>query len=615
MRLANGQFFEQIGKDAFRTRHRLRTSMSGNHIYTDDSSDVDELVASMVSDLIYWRSLGNMNGSGRKCRLIYKVLQCNRASDPNAYEPRVLSIGPYHHGAPSLLPMEKEKWLCLDYVLKLNFNRSLHDYLAVVTTLEREARICYSEDSIPNSRTFVEMLLLDSCFILVCLNGIAGIKMQAGGHEEFSQDENVLTEIVVGRNEQRKEGKETIPESRYNLSCRSNEDFVVQMEENQVDTNQQSYQGSQMEPYNGQTIENTDQGEQWYNSSAVYDLLLLENQVPFFIVTKIFELLIDDGSTTNRLLTNNIAKFIEGVLLHLPLAIQDSNRPKDFDHLLHLCYMYFKPSCSTQHNHQMGKKAGPFRNLLCWGFSYLGCNTGLEENEETPLTNEQFEVADSVKQLKRWRRAEEYHEAGVEFTDRVFDDHNPHSLLDIELRNGTLHIPCLAIDDKSGTLFRNLLAFEQSCPALGNDIASYVYFMSQLISVPDDVALLARKGVIVHQLDSDEEVSSLFAKLFEYVVFDFSGDNYLKSLCHTMDAHYQNRLNRWMAWLWHNHFGNPWLGFTALASVVMIFCSIGQTILAFLSYMNIELPIKLNGDYIKLQLEILVSAISLYIDD
>jgi hypothetical protein len=104
--------------------------------------------------------------------------------------------------------------------------------------------------------------------------------------------------------------------------------------------------------------------------------------------------------------------------------------------------------------------------------------------------------------------------------------------------------------------------------------------------VPDDVALLSRKGVIVHQLESDEDVSSLFAELFENIDFNFSGEHYLKSLCHTMEAHYQSRVNRWMAWLWHKHFGNPWLGFTALASVVMVFCSIGQTILAFLSYMS-----------------------------
>jgi hypothetical protein len=232
----------------------------------------------------------------------------------------------------------------------------------------------------------------------------------------------------------------------------------------------------------------------------------------------------------------------------------------------------------------MKKRTGYFRTVLFWAFKY-SVGTFYSQEEVNPRTDAFSEDKHSVKEFQRWRRAEQYHDAGVEFKDREFVEDSPHSLLDIEFRDGVLHIPCLPIDDKSATLFRNLLAFEQSCPALGNDIAAYIYFLSQLVSVPDDVALLSRKGVVVHQLESDEEVSTIFAKLFEYVLFD-SSDHYLRSLCETMEAHYQNRLNRWMAWLWHKHFGNPWLGFAALASVFMVFCSIGQTVLAFLSYLS-----------------------------
>lgn len=551
-----------------------------------DSGAVNELVASMTSELIYWRSHGNIGDDGTKCSMIYRVLERIRAADPNAYEPRVLSIGPYYHGAPSLLSMEKEKWLCLDYVLKQNYSRTLHDYLAAITAMDREARACYAEDNISmSSRMFVEMLLLDSCFILVCLNGLEGIRVAADAHKGYPQEQDVQSDISVVENESSKKGKETKLESIPTLSCRTNNDLVVHIEQNEDDVHPKSKQLN-IEPCLGQNQENLDQGEQWYNSSAVYDLLLLENQIPFFVVTKIYELLVADDCITHISLTNNLAKFIEGVLLHLPSVIQDDNRPKDFEHLLHLCYMYFKPSHSTHHNGKMKREAGYILNLLCWGIKYLGINIYSRGKKEDPLANAYSQGTYSLKLMKRWRRAEEYHEAGVEFTERVFDQYNPHSLLDIEFKNGILYIPCLPIDDKSGTLFRNLLAFEQTCPTVGNDVASYVYFMSQLISVPDDVALLSRKGVIVRQLESDEEVSALFAKLFEYVAFDFSGEHYLKSLCQSLEVHYQNRVNRWMAWLWHKHFGNPWLGFTALASVLMVFCSIGQTILAYMSYVG-----------------------------
>lgn len=563
--------------------------MSGR-LRTSDSDDVNELVSSMARDLIYWVSL--VNGDRTKCSLIYKVLQCIRASDPNAYEPVILSIGPYHNRTPALLPMEREKWLCLDYVLKLNSNRSLHDYLSVITLLEREVRICYSEDNIMNSKTFVEMLLLDSCFILVCLNGTGGVKVEGDTGERCSKHHDELKVVVVGQNEGLLDEKGTWKMAEENIPAlvrnKTKQGFALKVEQDKADSHQQNEQGNTIDLYRSQNHENVNQVEQWYSSSAVYDLLLLENQVPFFVVTKIYELLVDGEIASQRLLTDNLSKFIEGVLRHFPLAIQDDNRPKDFDHLLHLCYMYFKPSRTPHHHHQMNKKVSCFQIPLLWAYRYFGRNIDLQENEENSLSHAYSEDMHSVKQFQRWRRAEQYHDAGVEFMDREFDELSPHSLLDIEFRDGILHIPCLPIDDKSATLFRNLIAFEQSCPALGNDIASYVYFLSQLISVPDDVALLSRKGVIVHQLDSDEEVSILFTKLFDYVLFDSSGEHYLRSLCKNIETHYQNRVNRWMAWLWHKHFGNPWLGFTAFASVLMVLCSLGQTVLAFFSYLNIS---------------------------
>jgi hypothetical protein len=104
--------------------------------------------------------------------------------------------------------------------------------------------------------------------------------------------------------------------------------------------------------------------------------------------------------------------------------------------------------------------------------------------------------------------------------------------------------------------------------------------------MPEDVTLLAKKGIIMHYLDSDEEVSDLFTMLSKDVVFDFNGNYYLKSLCQKMEAHYQNPLNRWMAWLWFNHFSNPWLVLAALATVVVLVCTIVQTVCGILAYVN-----------------------------
>lgn len=110
--------------------------------------------------------------------------------------------------------------------------------------------------------------------------------------------------------------------------------------------------------------------------------------------------------------------------------------------------------------------------------------------------------------------------------------------------------------------------------------------MSQIIATPDDAMMLVQKGIIVHMLDSDEEVADLFARVTKQVSFRFYGKYYLKSVCQRLEAHYQSRLNRWIAWLWLNHFKNPWLALAAIAAIVVLICTIVQTIYTVLAYVK-----------------------------
>lgn len=297
---------------------------------------------------------------------------------------------------------------------------------------------------------------------------------------------------------------------------------------------------------------------EWYDSSAVYDLLLLENQIPFFVVKIIYEFFSRNIATTS-LLTNNISEFMEGILYHFPKVITEGNRPKDFYHLLHLCHKYLKPTHKLEDDHhQYTENSHCFHFISDISRKIFTFGHAQDMFRDQNMFHE-LDWSNSVQKFSRWRRTVDYHEAGMQFKKREFDKENPHSLLDIRFRKGLMEIPCLPIDDKSSLLFRNLVAFEQTCPQVGDDITAYVVLLSQLISTAADVALLAQKGIIVHQLESDEDVSTLFTKLFDYVAFDFNGEHYLKSLCCAMEAHYQSRINRWMAWLWHNHFSNPWV--------------------------------------------------------
>ncbi|XP_008798882.2 UPF0481 protein At3g47200-like [Phoenix dactylifera] len=77
---------------------------------------------------------------------------------------RAVAIGPYHRGKSELLIKDKDKWWCVKYFLS-EHSLNLEKWLCDMSSREEEARSYYSEDVSMDSHSFLEMLLLDSCFI------------------------------------------------------------------------------------------------------------------------------------------------------------------------------------------------------------------------------------------------------------------------------------------------------------------------------------------------------------------------------------------------------------------------------------------------------------------
>jgi len=282
------------------------------------SANLVELAKSMARELDYYWSLGENHDNGTTSCIIYKVPQHIREIDRLFYEPCMLSIGPYHHGATALESMEKEKWGYLDMILKINSARSLQDYLVAVGELLRQARSCYSENIEMDDEKFLLMLLLDGCFILVALGGLRGIFQQV-----FSKNTD-LQEIKLDHAE-----GQSVEEQVSNKAANSGNEFAW-LGCNQTDIQDDK---SSEQPYNHSGY--------WFSRFINHDILLLENQIPVFILKKIFELV-----AGNRVLevpfTDELAQYVEVALRWYPKAITESQRPKDFHHLLHLCHTYFR---------------------------------------------------------------------------------------------------------------------------------------------------------------------------------------------------------------------------------------------------------------------------------
>ncbi|KAJ7944460.1 hypothetical protein O6P43_033853 [Quillaja saponaria] len=101
---------------------------------------------------------------------IYRVPHYLREGDDKAIVPQIVSLGPYHHGRRRLRQMERHKWRSLDHVLK-RANHSTKLYIDSMKEIEERARSCYEGPISLSSNEFVEMLILDGCFVLELFRG------------------------------------------------------------------------------------------------------------------------------------------------------------------------------------------------------------------------------------------------------------------------------------------------------------------------------------------------------------------------------------------------------------------------------------------------------------
>ncbi|KAF5205757.1 hypothetical protein FRX31_004655 [Thalictrum thalictroides] len=104
---------------------------------------------------------------GHSSCCIFRVPQSLVEVNRKAYQPHIVSIGPYHHGSEHLKLIEEHKWRFLGSLLDRTqkFGRGLEDYLKAIVSMEK-IKNCYSETISFNTGTFVEMMVLDGCFII-----------------------------------------------------------------------------------------------------------------------------------------------------------------------------------------------------------------------------------------------------------------------------------------------------------------------------------------------------------------------------------------------------------------------------------------------------------------
>lgn len=397
---------------------------------------------------------------------IYRVHKHLRNVNMKAYEPEVIAIGPYHRDKDNLKMMDDHKLWYLHLLLQCK-TENIEKYISAIGPLEPEARKCYAEFISFNATEFIEMLVLDGCFIIDLVRKCNLIYLREKSDPIFRMD--------------------------------------------------------------------------WMINSLQRDLMLFENQVPFFILCKLFDL-IEIPNQHSRLIYLFL-NFFNSLYPGKSHRDSSTNRsPNEIKHLLDLIHSNLRPSDDTL---SFGKEANNVR--------------------------------------KRWRfinSATQLREANVKFKQN-----EAVTFFDIRFKDGTLILPPLTIEDRTESLFRNLVAYEQYFQSTETSyVTDYVKFLDCLIDSSGDVAILSRCGIIDNWLGDDEAVANMFNKLTDSIAGPGSRFIYAE-VFDNVNKHCNKRRNRWMAKLRRNYLNSPWAVISVLLAVVethshtnCIFCITGCTL-------------------------------------
>ncbi|KAE8668036.1 hypothetical protein F3Y22_tig00112349pilonHSYRG00112 [Hibiscus syriacus] len=280
------------------------------------------------------------------------------------------------------------------------------------------------------------------------------------------------------------------------------------------------------------------------------DLLLLENQLPFFVLFKLYGVIVPNAGV-------DIAAFADMALKSLFDISFDCPLKNDIFHLLDLVHSCHLPSPQgiKVHKDFKAKAAAGAREAKpkrLWNF--IRCATELED------AGIKFEKTENQRK-------------GIDYS------------FDIMFPKGTnvLRIPTLTVSDSTERTLRNYMAYEQFVssgePTYFSD---YVLFMDNLIDTGKDVQLLCNSGIIDNWLGDDEVVAKMINHLGDSIYY--SQEFYYAEIYCRVNKHCQRKRNKWMAALRRDYFHNPWSIISFFAAVVLLLLTSLQTIFSVLSY-------------------------------
>ncbi|KAL0364156.1 UNVERIFIED_CONTAM: hypothetical protein Sangu_0513200 [Sesamum angustifolium] len=346
----------------------------------------------------------------------------------------------------------------------------------------------------------------------------------------------------------------------------------------------------------------------WIMNSLQRDIILFENQIPFFILCRLFDMI--EGSNQRNMLIYRLLLFCESLYPGGQSKRKTNRSLKDIKHILDLI-----------HGDWISSDEGVRVNTREWQFIHPVTELP-DANEEVRLNVDEVPKPreDEVPKPREWKfihpvteltdanmafknkteqtDANKASENMTEQTDANMASENMTEQTDanmasenketnkffkVHFDDGIMSMSHLTIEDGTELFFRNLIAYEQYFPSkTGPDfVTDYVTLLDRLINSSKDVEILSKCGIIDNWLGDNEVVANIFNRLGASVTIRGEHFNYA-TIFDSVNKHYKKRRNRAMAVLRRDYFNSPWSYFSFSAALVILLLTLAQTVLSTL---------------------------------
>ncbi|KAJ6393045.1 hypothetical protein OIU77_022512 [Salix suchowensis] len=273
-------------------------------------------------------------------------------------------------------------------------------------------------------------------------------------------------------------------------------------------------------------------------STISYDMLLVENLLPFCVLLKLFSMAM----------------------------------PNERDPFVSKASGFFKwmfPGSRLERNNIISSQE--CKNLLDLVYHNWLLRSPDVLPRESEAKNIKSEFIRSAKELK---------EAGIKFGKQ---EESYELFQGVRFEKGMMKIPCLKVVDTTESLFRNLIAYEQCSHRQHLYVTDYITLMACLINTREDVQILRHCGIIENGLGDDEMVCMLFSKLGINVMLSNHDHFYFAQVFERVEKHCARRRNVWLAKLRRNYFNSLWSLISFVAALSLLLLTLIQTVFTVMS--------------------------------